>query len=351
MVKHILWKGHHYGIIVLDIVVTVSRDEEMQGVIPRSVDRLFEHIANADVHTQFTVCISYFEVYCEKIRDLLNPASDNLKMRETKTEGFTITDIMEVYCTDRDGVIRAVETGKANRASAPTLMNAESSRSHSILSILVTQKNEISGRNRRGKVYLVDLAGSEKVSKTGARGTRLEEAKNINKSLTSLGMVINALCDGQPHIPYRDSKLTRILQDSLGGNSKTNLIICCAPEARHLSETISTLRFGERAKRIKNTAIVNEELGVPELKALLQLAKKEIEALKRQMSLTNAGSTIDDISVNLAVDLEADDSCDEIEDGPSTPRPTVGDENEESKSRDQLRIAMLEEELERERSM
>ena len=244
----------------------------MQGVIPRAVDRLFEHIANADVHTQFTVCISYFEVYCEKIRDLLNPAGDNLKMRESKTEGFLITDIMEVYCTDRDAVITAVETGKANRASAPTLMNAESSRSHSILSILVTQKNEKSGRNRRGKVYLVDLAGSEKVSKTGARGTRLEEAKNINKSLTSLGMVINALCDGQPHIPYRDSKLTRILQDSLGGNSKTNLIICCAPEARHLSETISTLRFGERAKRIKNTAIVNEELGVPELKALLLLA-------------------------------------------------------------------------------
>jgi hypothetical protein len=112
---------------------------------------------------------------------------------------------------------------------------------------------------------------------------RLDEAKNINKSLTTLGMVINALCDGLSHVPYRDSKLTRILQDSLGGNSKTTLIICCASESRHVSETVSTLRFGERAKKILNKAVVNEELGVPELKLLLQSAKKEIQALKQQL--------------------------------------------------------------------
>ena len=110
-----------------------------------------------------------------------------------------------------------INTGKVNRASAPTLMNAESSRSHSILTILLTQKNDNKGINLKGKLFLVDLAGSEKISKTGATGTRLEEAKNINKSLTTLGMVINALCDGSPHICYRDSKLTRILMDALGG--------------------------------------------------------------------------------------------------------------------------------------
>jgi kinesin family member 5 len=197
------------------------------------------------------------KVYCEKIRDLLNPNSDNLKMRETKQEGVVIQDVTEVFCVDRDSILRVIETGKAHRASAPTLMNAESSRSHSILSILVTQKIESTGRHRKGKLFLVDLAGSEKVSKTGAKGARLEEAKNINRSLTTLGMVINALCDGSPHIPYRDSKLSRLLQDSLGGNSKTTLIICCASEDRHCSETLSTLRFGERAKKIKNHAQVS----------------------------------------------------------------------------------------------
>ena len=146
---------------------------------------------------------------------------------------------------------QVLETGKRFRASAPTLMNAESSRSHSILSIHVTQRNEISQRVRRGKLVLVDLAGSEKVSKTGAAGLRLEEAKNINRSLTSLGMVITALTEGpHTHVPYRDSKLTRVLQESLGGNSKTCLIICCAPEPRHAPETISTLRFGEVLKAI-----------------------------------------------------------------------------------------------------
>ncbi|CAE7434809.1 unnamed protein product, partial [Symbiodinium microadriaticum] len=229
-------------------------DTSLQGVIPRTIDKLFQAISEADVHTAFTVSVSYFEVYCEKIRDLLNPSQNDLKMREVKHEGFVIQDITEAFCVDREGIIRIIEMGKTHRASAPTLMNAESSRSHSILSLLLSQKNETTGRYRKGKLFLVDLAGSEKVSKTGAQGARLEEAKKINRSLTTLGMVINALCDGHSHVPYRDSKLSRILQDSLGGNSKTTLIICCAPEERHCSETLSTLRFGERAKRIKNNA-------------------------------------------------------------------------------------------------
>jgi kinesin family protein 5 len=191
-------------------------DANAQGVIPRTVEKLFSAILEADSSIQFTVSVSYFEVYCEKIRDLLNPQQDNMKIRETKADGCTIQDITEVFCTNREGVITAIETGKTYRACAPTLMNAESSRSHSILSIVVNQKSQTTGRHKKGKMYLVDLAGSEKVSKTGATGARLEEAKNINRSLTTLGMVINSLCDGNSHIPYRDSKLTRILQDSLG---------------------------------------------------------------------------------------------------------------------------------------
>lgn len=130
-----------------------------------------------------------------------------------------------------------------------------------------------------GILYLVDLAGSEKVGKTGATGMRLEEAKNINSSLTSLGMVINALCDGAPHVPFRDSKLTMLLMEALGGNSKTTLIICCTPEHDHSPETLSTLRFGERAKHIKTKAKVNEELSVGELKIQLTVAKKEMATL------------------------------------------------------------------------
>lgn len=138
-----------------------------------------------------------------------------------------------------------------------------------------------SGRHKKGSLYLVDLAGSEKVSKTGAKGLRLEEAKNINSSLSCLGMVINSLSDGAPHIPYRDSKLTMLLMEALGGNSKTTLIICCNSEKDHISETLSTLRFGERAKRVKNIARVNEDLSAGELKNMLDTAKKDINNLKK----------------------------------------------------------------------
>lgn len=259
-------------------------DLSSQGVISRSVDKLFRLIQQADDTIHFQIIASYFEIYCEKLRDLLNPQQDNMKIRESKTEGFLCQELTEAVCTDCDSVLRVIELGKANRAAAPTLMNAESSRSHSIFSLSVIQKNTSNGRVKKARLFLVDLAGSEKVSKTGASGLRLEEAKNINSSLTSLGMVINALCENSPHVPYRDSKLTRMLQDALGGNSKTALIICCAPESQHMSETISTLRFGERAKRVKNKARINEELSIDELKNLLQAAKKEIKSLKRRLT-------------------------------------------------------------------
>jgi kinesin family protein 5 len=259
------------------------RDPGTQGVIPRCVDKLFDEIEEADEDNQFQVILSFYEIYCEKVRDLLNPQQTNLKLRESKNAGFIVQDVTEIYCTDRESVLRVIEFGKANRAAAPTLMNAESSRSHSIVSIMVDQKNTSTGRNKKGNLFLVDLAGSEKVSKTGASGMRLEEAKNINGSLTTLGMVINALCDNQGHVPYRDSKLTMILMDALGGNSKTTLIICCNPEHKHTPETLSTLRFGERAKRIKNHARVNEEYSVDELKQMLVAAKKEIVQLKSRL--------------------------------------------------------------------
>ena len=146
-------------------------------------------------------------------------------------------------------------------------MNEHSSRSHSVFLINVKQENLENQKKLSGKLYLVDLAGSEKVSKTGAEGTILDEAKNINKSLSALGNVIAALADGnKTHIPYRDSKLTRILQESLGGNAKTTVVICCSPASFNESETKSTLDFGKRAKTIKNVVAVNEELTAEEWK-------------------------------------------------------------------------------------
>ena len=160
-------------------------------------------------------------------------------------------------------------------------MNTESSRSHSIFVYNIQQKSSQTGTIKTGRLYLVDLAGSEKVGKTGASGQTLEEAKKINRSLSALGMVINALTDGKSaHVPYRDSKLTRILQESLGGNSRTTLIVNCSPCGYNLEETVSTLRFGVRAKSIKNNAHVNAELSPEELRAQLRRANEHISALR-----------------------------------------------------------------------
>ena len=156
--------------------------------------------------------------------------------------------------------------GTQNRSISATDMNARSSRSHTCFIVTVQQTNQRTFGQKTGQLYLVDLAGSERIEKTGATGKLLEEANMINKSLTNLGKVINHLTDGKStHIPYRDSKLTRVLQESLGGNAKTSLIITCSPAKYNLDETLSTLRFGARAKRIKNKPKVNKEMTIQEL--------------------------------------------------------------------------------------
>ena len=168
-------------------------------------------------------------------------------------------------------------------------MNLESSRSHSIFLVTVNQKDVNTGSQKSGMLYLVDLAGSEKVGKTGASGQTLEEAKKINKSLSALGMVINALTDGKStHVPYRDSKLTRILQESLGGNSRTTLIINCSPSSYNDAETVSTLRFGMRAKTIKNKAKVNAELSPQELKRQLKIVQNQAMTFEKYIASIDA---------------------------------------------------------------
>ncbi|KAI8824221.1 P-loop containing nucleoside triphosphate hydrolase protein [Fimicolochytrium jonesii] len=256
-------------------------NQSLKGLTPRIVENIFSTIFSSPPHLEFTVRVSYMEIYMEKIRDLLNPANDNLPIHEEKSRGVYVKGLLEVFVGSIEEVYEAMRRGQSSRMTAQTNMNAESSRSHSIFVLTISQKNLQDGSQKAGKLYLVDLAGSEKVGKTGASGQTLEEAKKINKSLSALGMVINALTDGKSsHIPYRDSKLTRILQESLGGNSRTTLIINCSPSSFNESETVSTLRFGMRAKTIKNKAKINAELSPGELKVLLKRCKTELSTLQ-----------------------------------------------------------------------
>ena len=253
----------------------VMHDPHLKGLIPRLVERVFDKILESSEEMEFTVGCSFLEIYCERIKDLLNPQNDNLPIHEEKSKGVYVKNLLNVYCSSTDEVYQVLDNGNLNRATSATKMNAESSRSHSIFVITVTSKTA-DGSLKSGNLYLVDLAGSEKVGKTGASGQTLEEAKKINKSLSALGMVINALTDGKStHVPYRDSKLTRILQESLGGNSRTTLIINCSPCQFNDQETLGTLRFGTRAKSIQNKAVANLELSTQELTKLYKRAQAQ----------------------------------------------------------------------------
>ena len=255
-------------------------DVQSMGIIPRMVSTVFNEIADSDPLIEYTVKVSYCEIYMEKIRDLLDVTKENLKVHEDRTRGVFIAELTEQYVANDYEVYNIMKFGMENRNVGATNMNAVSSRSHALFLITISQTNKRDYIAKTGKLYLIDLAGSEKVGKTNVVGKRLEEAKNINKSLTMLGLVIYSLTDGKStHIPYRDSKLTRVLQDSLGGNSKTALIITCSPSSYNEAETISTLRFGMRAKAIKNTPKINREYSVAELK--LMLAKCREEVVKR----------------------------------------------------------------------
>ena len=275
-------------------------DDQQRGIIPRIVEQMFTSILQSPGNIEYTVRVSYMEIYMEKIRDLLVPQNDNLPVHEEKSRGVYVKGLLEIYVSSVQEVFEVMRRGGAARATAATNMNQESSRSHSIFVITITQKNVETGSAKSGQLFLVDLAGSEKVGKTGASGQTLEEAKKINKSLSALGMVINSLTDGKStHIPYRDSKLTRILQESLGGNSRTTLIINCSPSSYNDQETVSTLRFGVRAKAIKNKAKINAELSPLELKQLLKKAQSQVTSyenyvasLEGEVQVWRSGETV-----------------------------------------------------------
>lgn len=289
--------GKTYTMGILEFV-----NNEHAGIIPRSIAQIFDYIEENSENIDVTVSLSFLQLYRETIQDLLGPINggqvgdDNLLIREDPQRGFYVEGLQEFVVRNYSEAEALLNLGLENRAIAPTLMNATSSRSHTVLTLNIEQRGMLGDvpnsyglslnttttnsshplaytRTIRSKLLMVDLAGSERVRRTVSKGTRLSEAKSINTSLSALGNVIAALAQTSPtvsHIPYRDSKLTRLLQDSLGGTASTALIATVGPAPVNYGETLSTLMFASRCMAVKSTPILHEEVDYAELCARLQ---------------------------------------------------------------------------------
>ncbi|XP_026836924.1 kinesin-like protein KIF13B isoform X5 [Drosophila erecta] len=289
---------------------TMMGSQESKGIIPRLCDQLFSAIANKSTpELMYKVEVSYMEIYNEKVHDLLDPKPNkqSLKVREHNVMGPYVDGLSQLAVTSYQDIDNLMTEGNKSRTVAATNMNAESSRSHAVFSVVLTQiltdqATGVSGE-KVSRMSLVDLAGSERAVKTGAVGDRLKEGSNINKSLTTLGLVISKLADqsngkksgNDKFVPYRDSVLTWLLKDNLGGNSRTVMVATISPSADNYEETLSTLRYADRAKRIVNHAVVNED---PNARIIREL-RHEVETL-RSMLKHATGSPVGDVQDKLA---------------------------------------------------
>ncbi|UJR14198.1 hypothetical protein I4U23_001191 [Adineta vaga] len=284
-----------------------------QGIIPRLCGQLFQRIGSSTSHSssriqpQYTVEVSYMEIYCERVRDLLSPkksqtisvgSSHNLRVREHPIMGPYVEDLSRLLVTSYDDISRLIDEGNKARTVAATNMNETSSRSHAVFTILFSQSTHDPMTDltaeKQSKISLVDLAGSERADSTGATGDRLKEGANINKSLTTLGKVIAALAEmssksrkirsekKSDFIPYRDSVLTWLLKENLGGNSKTAMIAAISPADINYDETLSTLRYADRAKAIVCKAVINEDANARLIRDLKEEIMKLRELLKNE---------------------------------------------------------------------
>lgn len=278
-----------------------KQEESQAGIIPQLCEELFEKINdNCNEEMSYSVEVSYMEIYCERVRDLLNPKNKgNLRVREHPLLGPYVEDLSKLAVTSYTDIADLMDAGNKARTVAATNMNETSSRSHAVFTIVFTQKKHDSETNlsteKVSKISLVDLAGSERADSTGAKGTRLKEGANINKSLTTLGKVISALAEVSKKkkktdfIPYRDSVLTWLLRENLGGNSRTAMVAALSPADINYDETLSTLRYADRAKQIKCNAVINED---PNAKLVREL-KEEVTRLKDLLRAQGLGDIID----------------------------------------------------------
>uniref|UniRef100_A0A8B9CHE9 Kinesin family member 1B n=1 Tax=Anser brachyrhynchus TaxID=132585 RepID=A0A8B9CHE9_9AVES len=277
-----------------------KQEESQAGIIPQLCEELFEKINdNSNEEMSYSVEVSYMEIYCERVRDLLNPKNKgNLRVREHPLLGPYVEDLSKLAVTSYTDIADLMDAGNKARTVAATNMNETSSRSHAVFTIVFTQKKHDAetdlSTEKVSKISLVDLAGSERADSTGAKGTRLKEGANINKSLTTLGKVISALAESKKKkktdfIPYRDSVLTWLLRENLGGNSRTAMVAALSPADINYDETLSTLRYADRAKQIKCNAVINED---PNAKLVREL-KEEVTRLKDLLRAQGLGDIID----------------------------------------------------------
>ena len=285
----------------------IVTDPELKGIIPNAFSHIFGFIKTEGEAKKFFLRCSFVEIYNEEVRDLLGNKDKKLDIREDHKKGTFVKDLTYITIKSTADIENCLERGNKNRHVGQTSMNDQSSRSHSLFTVYleIEEKGDNNqSRIKSGKLNLVDLAGSERVGKTNATGQTFDEGKKINLSLTALGSVIDALSQNRKYVPYKDSKLTRLLADSLGGNTKTVMFANISPASYNYDETLGTLRYASRAKLIKNAPVVNED---PK-DALLRKYEEEIKALKEKLA---NGGNIDEILEEVSEESDDDNEVEE----------------------------------------